>query len=102
MKKILFGALIAALAIYYLDPEQGERRRNQLAQLWATRKDTVLDAARATSSTVAGVSHDVSDLVGAKGAERHAGHGNGQELTAPAALRPGHSPPRAARVPPYR
>ena len=89
MKKILFGALIAAAAIFYLDPEQGELRRNQLTRLWAARKDTVLEAARATSSTVAGVSHDVSDLVGAKVAERHAGNGNGKELTAAAALKPG-------------
>lgn len=88
MKKILFGALIAVAAIYYLDPEQGEHRRQRLTQLWAARKDTVLGAARATSSTVAGVSHDVTDLVGARVGERHAGNGNGKELTAAAALRP--------------
>jgi len=89
MKKILFGALIAALAIYYLDPEQGERRRRRVTQLWDARKDTVLEVARATSSTVAGVSHDVTDLVGSKVAERHAGNGNGKELTSAAALRSG-------------
>jgi hypothetical protein len=66
MKKILFGAILAAGAFYYFHPEQGAARRERLSNLWGSRKDTVLEAARTTSSVVAGVSQDVGDLVGSK------------------------------------
>jgi hypothetical protein len=68
VKKILFGVLLGAAAMYYLDPVAGPDRRRKLSGGWAEQKDTVLDAARSTASTVTSVSQEVgarvSDLGG--------------------------------------
>ena len=66
MRKILFGAILGALTMYFLDPGEGGERRQMLTGLWRERKDTVLDAARTTASTVSSVSQDVSTVVGEK------------------------------------
>jgi gas vesicle protein len=64
MKKILFGAILGAVAMYFLDPERGENRRQTITGLWHERKDTVLDAARTTAGAVSGISNEVSGVVG--------------------------------------
>jgi gas vesicle protein len=66
MRKILFGAILGALAMYFLDPGNGGERRQMLSGLWREQKDTVLDAARTTASTVSSVSQDVGTVVGEK------------------------------------
>ena len=63
MRKIIFGAVIGATAMYFLDPRQGADRRKLLTGLWAERKDTVLEAARTTAGAVSGVSQGVSGVV---------------------------------------
>ncbi len=89
MKKIIFGALLAVAGFYYFHPEKGAERRNKLSGLWGARKDTVLDAARTTSSVVAGVSQDVGDLVGTKiaGIRTEGDATNGNALTGAASTR---------------
>jgi gas vesicle protein len=87
MKKILFGAILAAAAFYYFHPEAGAERRKRLSEMWGSRKDTVLEAARHTSSAVTGVSQDVGGLVGTKIASlRSEGdHSNGNNVLTGAA-----------------
>jgi hypothetical protein len=89
MKKILFGAIVAAAAFYYFHPEAGAERRNRLSSLWGARKGTVLEAARNTSSVVAGVSQGVGDLVGTKiaGLRTESDTSNGNALTGAASTR---------------
>jgi hypothetical protein len=90
MKKILFGAILAGVAYYYLHPENGAERRARLSSMWGSQKDTVLEAARNTSSVVAGVSQDVGDLVGTKivGRRAEGDSANGNVLTGAASTGP--------------
>jgi len=90
MKKILFGAILAAAAFYYFHPEAGPERRKRLSGLWGSRKNSVLEAARNTSSAVAGVSQDVGDRVGTKiaGLRTDSDNSNGNVLTGAASTRP--------------
>ncbi|HXO67249.1 MAG TPA: YtxH domain-containing protein [Candidatus Dormibacteraeota bacterium] len=69
MKKILFGVLLGAAAMYYLDPVAGPDRRRKLSGSWADQKDTVLDAARTTASTVTSVSQGIGARVSEPGSE---------------------------------
>jgi hypothetical protein len=64
MKKILFGAILGAAAMYFLDPEGGESRRQMVTGLWHERKDTVLEAARTTAGAVSGIPDEVGGVVG--------------------------------------
>jgi len=89
MKKILFGAILGAAAFYYLHPEKGPDRRARLSGLYGSRKATVLEAARNTTSVVAGVSQEVGEVVGTTIAGLRAegdnsGNSNGNVLTAAA------------------
>ncbi len=70
VKKILFGAVIGALAMYFLDPVGGADRRRKLSGDWAGQKDTVLEAARTTAAAATSVSQSVGGIVGGKVAER--------------------------------
>jgi hypothetical protein len=65
MRKILFGAVLGAVAMYLLDPERGAERRLTVTNLWSERKDTVLEAARTTAGAVSSVSQGVGGVVGA-------------------------------------
>jgi gas vesicle protein len=89
VKKILFGGILAAAAFYYLHPEAGAERRKRLSSLWGSRKDTVLEAARSTSSVVAEVSQEVGDRVGTKiaGIRTEGDRTNGNTLTGAASTR---------------
>ena len=73
MKKILFGAVIGALAMYFLDPVGGPDRRRKLSGDWAGQKDTVLEAARSTAATATSVSQSVGEIVGKAGERRAEG-----------------------------
>lgn len=64
MRKILFGAILGALAMYFLDPGQGADRRRMLTGMWRENKDSVLEAARTTAGTVSSVGQDVGTVVG--------------------------------------
>ena len=64
MRKILFGAVLGAIAMYLLDPERGAERRLVVTNLWSERKDTVLEAARTTAGAVSSVSQGVGGVVG--------------------------------------
>ena len=71
MKRILFGAVVGALTMYFLDPVGGADRRRKLSGDWAGQKDTVLEAARSTAAAATSVSQSVGDIVGGKVADRH-------------------------------
>ena len=64
MRRILFGAILGAAAMYFLDPERGGDRRLMIEGLWREQKDTVLEAARTTASAVSTASSEVSEVVG--------------------------------------
>jgi hypothetical protein len=89
MKKILFGAILAAVGFYYFHPEAGAERRKRLSGMWGARKEDVLEAAKNTTSVVAGVSHGVGEVVGTKiAARRTEGESsNGNVLTGAASTR---------------
>jgi hypothetical protein len=76
VKKILFGILLGASAMYYLDPVAGPDRRRQISGRWTDQKDTVLEAARSTASTVTSVSQDVGSRVSDLGSEAHTTNGH--------------------------
>jgi gas vesicle protein len=63
MRKLLFGIVIGAAAMYLLDPEHGAERRARAAGGWREQKDTVLEAARSTASVVSGVGQEVGGRV---------------------------------------
>ena len=84
MKKILFGVLLGACAMYYLDPVAGPDRRRKLSGSWADQKDTVLDAARSTASTVTSVSQGVGARVSDLGGEAQTNNGKILSETGPA------------------
>jgi gas vesicle protein len=56
MRRILFGAIVGAIAMYFLDPGHGEERRNMLTGRWSERNETVLEAARTTAAAVTSAS----------------------------------------------
>ena len=64
MRKLLFGAIIGALAVYLLDPERGSERRARFTQRWGQQKDSVLDVARQAGGIVGSASQGVTELVG--------------------------------------
>ena len=87
MKKVLFGAALGAVIMYFLDPVGGADRRRKLSGDWASQKDTVLEAARNTAATATSVSQTVGDIVGSRDAEPGEGEStNGNVL---AGKRPG-------------
>ena len=63
MRKLLLGMIIGGAAVYFLDPENGGERRARLSGMWRERKDTVLEAARTTASTVTSVRQEVGGKV---------------------------------------
>lgn len=73
MRKILFGAVLGAVLVYFLDPERGAERRELISGLWGERKDTVLEAARTTAGAVSGASQQVQSVIGDRLAEVTAG-----------------------------
>jgi gas vesicle protein len=64
MRKLFFGAIVGAVAMYFLDPERGGERRQLLSGLWSSRRETVLEAARTTAGAVSGVSQGIGSRVG--------------------------------------
>ncbi|MDP9325598.1 MAG: hypothetical protein M3O87_03575 [Candidatus Dormibacteraeota bacterium] len=76
MRKILFGAVLGAVAMYLLDPERGAERRMVVTNLWSERKDTVLEAARTTAGAVSSASQGVAGVVGV-GTGSASGDGDG-------------------------
>jgi hypothetical protein len=84
VKKLLFGAVIGAVIMYFLDPVGGADRRRKLSGDWTGQKDTVLEAARNTAAAATSMSHSVSDVVGSKagGARGDGESTNGNALAA--------------------
>jgi hypothetical protein len=87
VKKILFGAVIGAVIMYFLDPVGGADRRRKLSGDWAGQKDTVLEAARSSAAAAAGLSQNVGAIVGGKasapGGEGDSTNGNVVTATGP-------------------
>lgn len=44
MKRLAIGAALGGAAVYFLDPQNGERRRRQVQSLWSDNRDTVMQA----------------------------------------------------------
>ena len=44
MKRLTIGAALGGAAVYFLDPQSGERRRRQVQSLWRENRDTVVQA----------------------------------------------------------
>jgi len=49
MKRLTMGAALGGLAVYLLDPELGEERRERLVSLWRENRNSVVQAGRAAS-----------------------------------------------------
>jgi hypothetical protein len=63
MRKLFWGAILGAAAMYFLDPERGGERRQMISGLWSDQKETVLEAARTTAGAVSRVSSKVGDVL---------------------------------------
>jgi gas vesicle protein len=87
MRKLFFGAILGAVAMYFLDPKQGGERRQLISGLWASRKDTVLEAARTTAGAVSGVSQELGSRVG-DALPGGGDSGNGNPVKAEAGTKP--------------
>jgi gas vesicle protein len=52
MKRLLVGAALGSVVMYFLDPVGGKQRRRQALHLWHENKDDVLEGARTASDHV--------------------------------------------------
>jgi gas vesicle protein len=64
MKRMLIGMAIGAGAMYLLDPESGQERRNRLFGFYSDNKDTFQDYAQTASQTAVTVGQTVGSAAG--------------------------------------
>jgi len=86
MKRTLFAALIGGALVYFLDPENGQKRRDQAVD-WITSKlqqspDQWQGIKQATTSQLQGISSTVSQRV----SQLRSNAGGGANSTAPSPL----------------
>jgi hypothetical protein len=70
--RMLMGAVIGGALVYFLDPQNGARRREQMRDWWEQNREPVMDTATSAASTVqakaAETSARVNETVTALGA----------------------------------
>jgi hypothetical protein len=52
MNRLVAGAALGGLAVYFYDPEMGETRRGRLLSLWQENRDTAMQARRVAADTL--------------------------------------------------
>jgi gas vesicle protein len=64
--KMLLGAVIGGTLVYFLDPQNGARRRERVREWWEQNREPVMDSATSAASTVQAKASDASAKVNAK------------------------------------
>src|SRR5215471_2725844 len=64
--RMLMGAVIGGALVYFLDPQNGPRRRQQVRDWWEQNRDPVMDTASSAASTVQAKAAETSAKVNEK------------------------------------
>jgi len=67
--RMLMGAVIGGALVYFLDPQSGERRRQQVRDWWEQNREPVMDTATSAASTVQAKAAETSARVNEKVSE---------------------------------
>jgi gas vesicle protein len=67
--RMLMGAVIGGAMVYFLDPQNGARRRQQLRDWWEQNREPVMDTATSAASTVQAKAAETSAKVNEKVSE---------------------------------
>lgn len=52
MNRLVAGAALGGLAVYFYDPEMGEKRRGRLLSVWQENRDSAMQARRVAADTI--------------------------------------------------
>lgn len=64
--RMLMGAVIGGAVVYFLDPQHGPRRRQQLRNWWEQNREPVMNTATAAQTKVSETTAKVGEKVGEK------------------------------------
>jgi gas vesicle protein len=67
--RMLMGAVIGGALVYFLDPDNGPRRRSQALAWWEKNREPVLSTAASAASTAQATVSETSARVGEKVSE---------------------------------
>lgn len=67
--RMLMGAVVGGALVYFLDPDNGARRRERLRDWWEQNREPVMDTASSAASTVQAKASDASAKVNEKAHE---------------------------------
>ena len=64
--RMLMGAAIGAALVYFLDPQNGARRRQQVRDWWEQNREPMMNKATAAQSKVSETTSQIGEKVGEK------------------------------------
>ena len=67
--RMLMGAVIGGALVYFLDPDNGARRRERLRDWWEQNREPVMDTAASAATTVQARASDASAKMNEKAQE---------------------------------
>jgi hypothetical protein len=67
--RMLMGVVIGGALVYFLDPQNGARRRQQVRDWWEQNREPVIDRASSAASTVQAKAAETSAMVNEKVSE---------------------------------
>ncbi len=67
--RMLFGAVVGGSLVYFLDPQQGARRRARVRAWWEQNREPVMSTAASAASTAQSKVSETSARVGEKVSE---------------------------------
>jgi len=66
---MLMGAMIGGALVYFLDPQNGARRRQRVREWWEQNREPMMDKATAAQSKVSETTSQIGEKVGEKVSE---------------------------------
>jgi len=63
---MLMGAMIGGALVYFLDPQNGARRRQRVREWWEQNREPMMDKATAAQSKVSETTSQIGEKVGEK------------------------------------
>jgi len=67
--RMLMGAMIGGALVYFLDPQNGARRRQRVREWWEQNREPMMDKATAAQSKVSETTSQIGEKVGEKVSE---------------------------------
>lgn len=64
--RMLMGAVIGGALVYFLDPQNGARRRQQVREWWEQNREPVMEKATAAQNKVSETTSQLGEKVGEK------------------------------------